>query len=223
MNDAARNRILDRLRSALDSGAMPIPPETPLSSPAMGGEEKVSRFTRLMEAVRTEVHAVSTENWIDNLKEILRDKGVNTLAYGSQTSLGETLEAAWRQESQELLPELVAYDSTVEEFKDTLFQTDAGITTTLGGIADVGAIIMWPNNAEPRLLSLVPPIHIAIVRAEALYANFNEVITKQGWQGGMPTNALLISGPSKTADIEFQLVFGVHGPKELIVLLQKDG
>jgi L-lactate dehydrogenase complex protein LldG len=145
------------------------------------------------------------------------------LAYGSQTSLGETLEVAWRQESQELLPELVAYDSTVEEFKDTLFKTDAGITTTQGGIADVGAIIMWPSHAEPRLLSLVPPIHIAVVRAEALYANFNEVITKQGWQGGMPTNALLISGPSKTADIEFQLVFGVHGPKELIVLLLKDG
>ena len=41
----------------------------------------------------------------------------------------------------------------------------------------------------------------------------------QNWAAGMPTNALLISGPSKTADIEQTLAYGVHGPKELIVLI----
>ena len=41
----------------------------------------------------------------------------------------------------------------------------------------------------------------------------------QNWSSGMPTNALLISGPSKTADIEQTLAYGVHGPKELIVLM----
>jgi L-lactate dehydrogenase complex protein LldG len=223
MSNAARNRIFDRLRSALEGGAMPVPPEIPLPPPVMNDEEKVSRFSQMMEAVRTEVHAVSAENWTDRLKEILRAKGAKTLAYGPQGSLAETIEAAWQQKSPEELPQLVAYDSVIEDFKETLFRMDAGITTTLGGIADVGAIIMWPTEAEPRLLSLVPPIHIAVVHAEALYTNFSEVLTKQGWRDGMPTNALLASGPSKTADIEFQLVFGVHGPKELIVLLLKDG
>ncbi|WP_278366532.1 LUD domain-containing protein, partial [Marinobacter salarius] len=41
----------------------------------------------------------------------------------------------------------------------------------------------------------------------------------QNWAAGMPTNALLVSGPSKTADIEQTLAYGVHGPKELIVLV----
>lgn len=75
---------------------------------------------------------------------------------------------------------------------------------------------------EPRLLSLVPPVHIALVDAKNIYCNFADALTAGNWQAGMPTNALLISGPSKTADIELTLAFGVHGPREVIVLVLED-
>lgn len=71
-------------------------------------------------------------------------------------------------------------------------------------------------------MSLVPPIHIAVLRADTIYNSLLEVMQKENWAAGMPTNAFLISGPSKTADIELVLAFGVHGPKELIVLLVDD-
>jgi len=45
---------------------------------------------------------------------------------------------------------------------------------------------------------------------------------EQGWAGAMPTNALLVSGPSKTADIQQTLAYGAHGPKELLVLILQD-
>ena len=77
-----------------------------------------------------------------------------------------------------------------------------------------------PDVHEPRLMSLVPPIHIALLETDKLYTTFAEAMQEQAWvQKGMPTNALLISGPSKSADIEQTLAYGVHGPKELVVIL----
>ena len=96
---------------------------------------------------------------------------------------------------------------------------DAAITSTLGGIAETGSLVLWPNNDEPRLLSLLPPIHVAIIKADSIAATLADLMTDSGWAQAMPTNALLISGPSKTADIEQTLAYGVHGPKELIVLV----
>ena len=107
----------------------------------------------------------------------------------------------------------------LRKLPDLLFGIDASITTTRGGIAETGSLILWTTPNEPRLMSLIPPIHIAVLHADTIYNTFWEVVNTEQWNSGMPTNALLISGPSKTADIEQTLVYGVHGCKELVVLL----
>ena len=68
-------------------------------------------------------------------------------------------------------------------------------------------------------MSLVPPVHFVLLDAAAIYDNLLAAMTAERWADGLPTNALLISGPSKTADIQQTLAYGAHGPKELIVLL----
>ena len=55
-----------------------------------------------------------------------------------------------------------------------------------------------------------------------MFDNLHEAMHTQRWSEGLPTNALLISGPSKTADIQQTLAYGAHGPKELIVLILQD-
>ena len=71
-------------------------------------------------------------------------------------------------------------------------------------------------------MSLVPPVHIVLLNASTIHNTFYEAMTAEGWADGLPTNALLISGPSKTADIQVTLAYGAHGPKELVVLLIGD-
>lgn len=69
-------------------------------------------------------------------------------------------------------------------------------------------------------MSLVPPVHFALLEADQIVDNPVGVDGKEHWAQSMPTNALLISGPSKTADIQQTLAYGAHGPKELVVLLK---
>jgi L-lactate dehydrogenase complex protein LldG len=218
MSETARDRILARLRNA-PRQELPRPPSAaalPSDVPARG--ERVARLKSRMEAVRAEVHRVPSGTWLDRLKEILAVRKVATLLYAPQTAIGEALRHAWETNAAGS-PELVAYAGPVETFKERLFAVEAAVTTAAGAVADTGALILRPTAAEPRLMSLVPPIHIAVLRAEDIFASLDDAMQAGNWPAGMPTNMLLISGPSKTADIELILAFGVHGPKELIVLV----
>lgn len=216
MSEQSRDRIFARLKSA--AAAAPAARPEPLPVVEYSRREKIDKLKTLMEAMRTEVHITSETDWLGLLENILRQRDIKDLLYGPRTPIGAALQQKW-QHAAAGLPELVPYDVEIEEIKERVFEADAGITSTMGGIADTGALILWSSKEEPRLMSLVPPVHIAVLRADKIYNSLAEVMQQENWSAGMPTNAFLISGPSKTADIELVLAFGVHGPKELIVLM----
>jgi L-lactate dehydrogenase complex protein LldG len=217
MSDARAN-ILARLRAVAPQDPVAIPETDSSPGVELSRADQMARLQRLMENMHVEVVVTNTRNWIDKLKDVLRPRGLNGLLYAPATDLGAALAASWDSD----LPPLVGYTQEVEQNREQLFAIDAGITSTRGGLADVGALILWPDANEPRLLSLAPAVHIAVLEADKIYNSLAEVIARERWTEGMPTNALLISGPSKTADIELVLTFGVHGPKELIVLVLDD-
>ena len=180
--------------------------------------EKVVQLKSMMETVHTEVKICTENTWGSTFRSVVKEKEIGQILYGSKTDLGQQLREM-REFTTDTMPELVDYEQPIEKSKDLLFGIDAAITTTRGGIAETGSLILWTTPDEPRLMSLIPPIHIAVLHANTIYNTFWEAMTTEQWNFGMPTNALLISGPSKTADIEQTLVYGVHGCKELVVLL----
>ena len=224
MNESAssRSRILKRLHGIHSQSRFADHPEiTETQSPSWTTEEKISCLKSKMEAVQSEIHCCSEQEFDTVFRKVVDEKSIGSLLYAKNTQLGSRIHSL-KQSNQENMPELVNYDVSIETMKKRIFSIDASITETLGGIAETGSLILWPSRDEPRLMSLIPPIHLAVLQAEKIYNTFSEAIDEGRWaEKGMPTNALLISGPSKTADIEQTLVYGVHGPKQLVVFIIK--
>ena len=221
MSEASRHRIFSRLHAATRQSPSPVsqPPAMPIKTYSQ--KEKIERLITLMEAMRTEVYITGANNWIDKVKDVLKNREIKSLLYAPRTDIGKALEHQWENAAGDL-PQLISYEKDIEQLKEMVFTVDAGITAVAGAIADTGALILWPSEKEPRLMSIVPPIHIAVLKADTIHNSLLEVMQKENWPAKMPSNVVLVSGPSKTADIEMTLAFGVHGPKELIVLILED-
>ncbi len=181
--------------------------------------ERIDRFCARMHAVRAEVHLVSADNWVERLQTICREKTLSNLLFAPDGELGPALQKTWP--GDDTLPRLISHSGDFDRWKDDIFcNVDAAVTGCRAGIAETGSLVLWPTTEEPRAYSLVPPLHIAVLDANRLYPRFADLVAAENWHQGMPSNALLISGPSKTADIEQTLAYGIHGPVALCVLLR---
>jgi L-lactate dehydrogenase complex protein LldG len=107
----------------------------------------------------------------------------------------------------------------VSSSRDPFFAADIGISGVAYLVAETGSIVVVSRPDEPRSLSLLPPVHIAIAERRQLLPDLFDLFETLGAGEPLPSCLSLITGPSKTGDIELRLVTGVHGPGELHVIL----
>lgn len=216
----ARERILARLRQARavrpthGNQATETAAQWQARQPPLG--DLPERFTAEQLATGGEVRRVV--GW-DALPDVvapwLAEAGVRSIVLGTEPRLA----ALHDRLAGDGRFQVTRYERPVEEQRADLFAADCGITTSRGAVAETGSIVLVPTPAEPRLLSLAPETHLAVVERGALHATLADFIATGAYQAEVPSNLVLVSGASRTADIELVLAMGVHGPKRLLVAL----
>jgi len=223
----ARDQILNRLRAARPAA---VPQSAALEgridahfgarreNPPPAPHVLAQRMQAALEAVRAQAWCAGADEWPALLAARMLDAGVRRVVVDTSTREGTMLRAA--------LPEgiePVAFDRPLQDWKAELFGTvDAGFTVARSGIAATGTLVLAPDATTPRTVSLVPPLHIALVYAHTLHADLHAALHAERWQDGMPTNLVLATGPSRTSDIQQTLAFGAHGPRWTWVVIVTD-
>jgi L-lactate dehydrogenase complex protein LldG len=104
--------------------------------------------------------------------------------------------------------------------RNQAIEADIGITSADIAIAETGTLVVCSKAGQERISSLVPPIHVAVITAEQIVPDLLDAIPRLPQP--LPSSTVLITGPSKTGDIELQLTTGVHGPGKWHVLIVRE-
>jgi L-lactate utilization protein LutC len=108
---------------------------------------------------------------------------------------------------------------TVTPSATDLFGYDVGISSAQAAIAETGTLMLDSEAERHRLVSLVPPVHIAIIDTANIYLTLGEALGALAQGSELSPTITFITGPSRTADIELTLAIGVHGPQEVYVII----
>lgn len=175
---------------------------------------RVARFKSMLESAgghvtvaKDRVHAASA------LRRVVAKGGIRRIALSDDP----------------VATELVGILSGVEVVelgdREQLLDCDAGLSGAQWGISETGTLVLASDAERHRLVSLLPPVHVAVLSATRILGGLEEALQQvaRGGSEALPRAVTLVTGPSRTADIELTLVVGVHGPKELhVIVLQED-
>ena len=192
MTNSARESILGSIRTHLAaSAAFDAHPVHP-ENPVILSKTAVDLTLFKENLEYVSGHCIITTNVADAVKQILAD----------------------------LKAERVASSDDAPNAHD-IFQYDVGISTAQAAIAETGTLVLDSSYERHRLVSLVPPVHIAIVNASSIVETLGDALRLLQNGNEISPAITFITGPSRTADIELTLAIGVHGPRELYVIVDE--
>jgi L-lactate dehydrogenase complex protein LldG len=213
---SSRDAILQRVRGALASGpALRLPPVAPVwPSAAPTPQAMTDRFVPELTLVQGEVvRAATIEQARRELVELVQTAG--------WTSLGAMDRPLVREATAELPPGMVRWAAADWEPRQ-VERLSASLIEPLALLADTGSCLVACPTAQDRLLCYLPPACVVVARLEQLAEHLPAAwpaVTAMAADPALRGELVILTGPSRTADIEKVLILGVHGPKRLVVLL----
>ncbi len=183
----------------------------------------ISRFARELE--RLSGHAIIADSEAEasrSLAAVCRSANVRSAAAGRGITID--LDSLLNRLAQagiaiETLRAEGVGDGERAAVRDRIARCDLGLAEADYGIASTGTLAVAADATRPGSLTLLPPISVVILRADRIVADLAALFDKIGPAGVAERRLTLISGPSRTADIEKRIVMGVHGPRELHVIV----
>ena len=212
MNNTARETILGSIRSHLAASApynhdeLLVHHESPV---ILSKISLVELFKQNLESVNG--HCIITTDVTDALRQIITDLTARRIAISDDANVERWLR----------LMDLEIEELGIAPDAQDIFHFDIGISTAQAAIAETGTLVLDSAHERHRLVSLVPPVHIAIVDASRIYETLAEALTLLRTGTEISPTVTFITGPSRTADIELTLAIGVHGPQELYVIVKR--
>ena len=224
MSETNRPSVLDDVRAALgrQTTLSPAPLEPFVeATDKVEKDELIERFIEEAIAVRAQVHKLSGRRHLcEKILEICAGQSGEVAI--SDAELFREIDLV-RELAARNLSTFVGDKTDHEKLVARLANCGVGVTAADYGIAETGTIVLDSDEANALLVSLLPPTHIAVVSAERIIATIDDAIrrtSREGMGRPNPTRSItLITGPSRTSDVELVLSIGVHGPKELHVII----
>jgi len=227
MAGLTRDEFLERVRKA---GARKIPSHAHDTAPVEGEPGRIEAvaslsdtFAEQAQAAGMHVHRASDLSEArEAVARIIREEKATAVVTWpipiiDQLALGRVLSAEGIAVER--------WDSTLPEAerKANAFAMSCGVTGVDYAVAETGSLVVCSSPEHARSVSLLGKVHIAIVREDQVVPDLYDLFPRiqAEYPDGMPSNVTLITGPSKTADIELQIVIGVHGPGTVHVVLVK--
>jgi L-lactate dehydrogenase complex protein LldG len=222
--NTTREQMLERIREAVKEGnraggSPALVPERGQVGYQGAGADPLVGFGAAFTAAGGQLHVVADAAAATAaILDLVRSRSIRRVLLGH----GEVLDALpivepLRAAGIEILDVMPDCSESKEWFAAELGLSDVDYL-----IAETGSIVLASRAEQPRSLSLLPPVHIAVAQRRQLLPDLFDLFAAIGARGeDLPAGLTIITGPSKTGDIELRLVTGVHGPGEVHVVLME--
>ena len=223
--EAFLSTVRESLRGPGIAGPLPdnvsaAPPQSPTLQQPPDRDQLISQFEEEVKKVHGVVSRVSGPEELSSLLgALIEEKGIRRIVRWDTPAL-TNLDDALTGAGAEVLPINLERDNASRSDQRTaLVEADMGLTEVDFAVADIGSLVMRASGPQSRLVSVLPPIHVAVVASDRIVASLGELLPLLNSTGGPPSAVSLVTGPSRTADIETIRTVGIHGPIELHVVI----
>jgi len=212
MANSSRDNILAGIKSALTQLPENFPEKPDMVSPIYEVETDKDPAILFAESFTARkgifFYAESPEEFLTQIKGFVKERGFKNIHI-------------WEKELAEDLLGVFPFSTTDRNF----LEVDCGITLCECLVTRTGSMIMTSKQLAGRRLSIFPPVHIAVATTFQLLPDIKDglAFVQKKYGDKLPSMISLVTGASRTADIEKTLVLGAHGPKELVLFLIDDG